>query len=298
MELRPLRTLVSIADQGSFAAAAESLGLTQSAISLQIKALEETLGRRLFDRSHRPPQLTELGQQLVIEARQILSLYDRIFVSNSDLLAGDLVLGAVPTALGSIMPPALAALRAQHPQLSIQVVSGLSEELATQLRAGSLDASLASEPPHLAEGLHARPIRQDPLVVIAPLDTKGKGDRELLEGNPFIQFSRRAWAGEQIDRALRERNISVARAMEIDSLESIIEMVRHRLGVSVVPLPFGRRPEALGLRTLPFGNPPLTRALVLLERNDSPKSRLIAALGQALRRVAAQERPFLELSSR
>lgn len=297
MELRPLRTLVSIADQGSFAAAAESLGLTQSAISLQVKALEQTLGRRLFDRSHRPPQLTELGQQLVVEARQILSLYDRIFVSNSDLLAGDLVLGAVPTALGSIMPPALAALRAQHPQLSIQVVSGLSEELATQLRAGNLDASLASEPQHLAEGLHARPIRQDPLVVIAPLDTKGKGDRELLEGNPFIQFSRRAWAGEQIDRALRERNIAVVRAMEIDSLEAIIEMVRHRLGVSVVPLPFGRRPEALGLRALPFGNPPLTRALVLLERNDSPKSRLIAALGQALRSVAAQERPFLEATS-
>lgn len=294
MELRPLRTLVSIADQGSFAAAAESLGLTQSAISLQVKALEETLGQRLFDRSHRPPQLTEHGQQLVVEARQILSLYDRIFVSNSDLLAGDLVLGAVPTALGSIMPPALAALRTQHPQLAIQVVSGLSEELAAQLRAGNLDASLASEPQHLAEGLHARPIRQDPLVVIAPLDTKGKGDREVLEKNPFIQFSRRAWAGEQIDRALRERNIAVARAMEIDSLEAIIEMVRHRLGVSVVPLPFGRRPEALGLRALPFGNPPLTRALVLLERNDSPKRRLIAALGQALRRVAAQDRPFLE----
>ncbi len=294
MELRPLRTLVSIADQGSFAAAADSLGLTQSAISLQIKGLEDSLGRRLFDRSHRPPQLTELGQQLVVEARQILSLYDRIFENDSGILTGDLVLGAVPTALGSIMPPALAALRAQHPQLSIRVISGLSEELATQLRAGSLDASLASEPQHLAEGLRARPIRQDPLVVIAPMETKGQADRILLEENPFIQFSRRAWAGEQIDQALRERKIAVKRAMEIDSLEAIIEMVRHRLGVSVVPLPFGRRPEDLGLRALPFGNPPLTRPLVLLERNDSPKSHLITALNQALRRVAAQEHSFLE----
>ncbi len=290
MELRPLRTLVSIADQGSFAAAAESLGLTQSAISLQIKGLEENLGRQIFDRAHRPPKLTESGQQLVVEARQILSLYDRIFDRDSGgLLTGELVLGAVPTALGSIMPPALATLRMQHPQLSIRVISGLSDELAGQLRAGGLDASLASEPQHLAEGLRARPIRQDPLVVIAPLEIGGKSDRELLEGNPFIQFSRRAWAGEQIDQALRERNIAVKRAMETDSLEAIIEMVRHRLGVSVVPLPYGRRPEALSLRALPFGAPPLTRALVLLERSDSPKGRLIAALGQALRRVTAQE---------
>lgn len=297
MELRPLRTLVSIADQGSFAAAAESLGLTQSAISLQVKALEESLGRALFDRGHRPPRLTEAGRQLVVEARQILSLYDRIFAGEDNLLSGELVLGAVPTALGGIMPPALVALRASHPQLSIRVVSGLSNELADQLRAGSLDASLASEPQHLPEGLRARPIRQDPLVVIAPPDVPGNRDRELLESQPFIQFSRRAWAGEQIDQALRERGIAVRRAMEIDSLEAILEMVRHRLGVSVVPLPYGRRPESLGLRALPFGNPPLTRPLVLLERADSPKSRLIAALGQALRRVAAQEPPYLEAGS-
>ncbi len=295
MELRPLRTLVSIADQGSFAAAAESLGLTQSAISLQIKGLEESLGRPLFDRSHRPPQLTDEGRHLVVEARQILSLYDRIFDSSVEgLLTGDLVLGAVPTALGSIMPPALAALRTQHPQLAIRVTSGLSDELAEQLRAGRLDAALASEPQHLPDGLRSRPIRQDPLVVIAPMETKGKTDRELLEGSPFIQFSRRAWAGEEIDRALRERGIAVRRVMEIDSLEAIIEMVRHRLGVSVVPLPYGRRPETLGLRALPFGSPPLTRTLVLLQRADSPKGRLIAALDRALRQVAARDQALLE----
>ncbi len=295
MELRPLRTLVSIADYGSFAAAAEALGLTQSAVSLQIKALEVSLGQSLFDRSHRPPQLTEQGRQLVVEARQILSLYDRLFQADGGgMLAGDLGLGAVPTALGSIMPPALAALRTQHPKLSIRVTSGLSEELAALLRSGSLDAALVSEPQHLAEGLLARPVHQDPLVVIAPPDTKGRSDRDLLESNPFIQFSRRAWAGEEIDRALRERHIVVQRSMEIDSLEAIIEMVRHRLGVSVVPLPFGRRPEQMGLKALPFGDPPLMRPLVLLERAESPKNRLITALGQALRSVANSQAPLLK----
>ncbi len=295
MELRPLRTLVSIADYGSFAAAAETLGLTQSAVSLQIKALEVSLGQSLFDRSHRPPQLTEQGRQLVVEARQILSLYDRLFQADGDgMLAGELALGAVPTALGSIMPPALATLRTQHPKLSIRVTSGLSEELAGLLRSGSLDAALVSEPQHLAEGLLARQVYQDPLVVIAPPETKGKSDRDLLEANPFIQFSRRAWAGEEIDRALRERHIAVQRAMEIDSLEAIIEMVRHRLGVSVVPLPFGRRPEQLGLRALPFGDPPLMRPLVLLERAESPKNRLIAALGQALRSIGKSQNSLLK----
>ena len=297
MELRPLRTLVAIAEHGSFAAAALSLGLTQSAISLQMKALEESLGRRLFERKHRPPKLTEQGRLLVAEARQILSLYDRIFATDESLLAGDLVLGAVPTALGSIMPPALAGLRAQHPQLSIRVTSGLSEELATQLRSRELDAALASAPQHLAEGLRARTIRRDPLAVIAPLEMAGNRDRDLLERHPFIQFSRRAWAGEDIDRALRERNIQVKRAMEIDSLEAIFEMVRHHLGVSIVPLPFGRRPQAEGLRALPFGRPPLTRALVLLERSDSPKAALIGALASALTGVDRGDANFLKFTS-
>lgn len=283
MELRPLRTLVAIADLGSFAAAADSLGLTQSAISLQVKALETSLGQALFDRSHRPPQLTERGRQLAIEARQLLSLYARLFDGGEDSpLSGELNLGAVPTALGGIMPPALAALRAQHPQLSIRVTSGLSDELAGLLRSGALDAALTSEPQHLAEGLVARPICRDPFLVIAPPEAEGRSERALLEGNPFIQFSRRAWAGEQIDRALRERGILVRRVMEIDSLEAIIEMVRHRLGVAVVPLPFGRRPAELGLRALPFGDPPLYRALALLERSEGGKHRLIAALGKAL----------------
>ncbi|GAB5466976.1 MAG: LysR family transcriptional regulator [Rhodospirillales bacterium] len=282
MELRPLRTLVAIADFGSFAAAADSLGLTQSAVSLQIKALEAQRGVALFDRAHRPPQLTDLGRQLVVEARHILGLYDRLFERGDGAVVGELALGAVPTALGSIMPPALAALRAQHPDLSIRVTSGLSGELAGLLRSGTLDAALVSEPQHLAEGLLARPVHQDPLMVIAPPDTPGSSDRDLLRANPFIQFSRRAWAGERIDRALRERGIAVTPSMEIDSLEAIVAMVRHRLGVSIVPLPFGRRPEDLGLRGLPFGRPPMMRALVLLERAESPKALLILTLRRAL----------------
>jgi len=294
VELRPLRTLVAIADHGSFAAAAETLALTQSAVSLQVKILEEGLGQRLFDRAFRPPRLTDRGQQVVVEARQLLSLYDRLFAADqADVLAGDLNLGAVPTALGSIMPPALASLRAQHPQLAIRVTSGLSDELAALLQAGSIDAALVSRPQHLAEGLLARPIREDPLMVISPPEKRERSDRALLEGNPFIQFSRRAWAGEQIDRALRERGIVVRRAMEIDSLEAIIEMVRHRMGVAIVPLPFGREPARLGLRALPFGDPPLTRSLVLLERTGSPKNRLIAVLAKALRGVTAGAPPHL-----
>ncbi|MEO1190989.1 MAG: LysR family transcriptional regulator [Pseudomonadota bacterium] len=287
MELRPLRSLVAIADQGSFAAAADRLGLTQSAISLQIKALEEQHGQTLFDRSHRPPILTEAGRQLVVEARHILVLYDRLFARGDAVVAGELTLGAVPTALGSILPPALAALRARHPQLAIRVTSGLSEELASQLRGGGLDGALVSDPQHLPEGLDAHEVQRDPLVVIAPPETEGATDLEILQRNPFIQFSRRAWAGEQIDRALRERGLTLTPAMEIDSLDAIIAMVRHRLGVSVVPLPFGRRPEDLGLRALAFGRPALYRSLVVLQPSESPKTLLLRTLRDALTAVVS-----------
>lgn len=287
MELRQLKTLVAISDFGTFAAAADAIGLTQSAVSLQIKGLEQEIGTEIFDRRHRPPLLNDKGRTLVEQARKVLELCDDIARQGADVpLEGVLAFGAVPTTVASILPPALAMMRARHPKLHIRVTSGLSAELAAATRSGELDAAIVAEPTRLADGLIANRITREPLLVIASPDVQGETDKELLEATSFIQFSRRAWTGQLIDRCLTDRGIEVRRGMEIDSLEAIARMVGFGLGVSIVPLPRTASAMLDNLKWLPFGDPPLHRTLVMIERQASPQSQLVEALTEVLKQVS------------
>jgi DNA-binding transcriptional LysR family regulator len=286
MDLRHLKTLLAIAEHKTFAAAAEVIGRTQSAVSLHVKALEADFGAILFDRTTRPPTLTAEGRTLVERSREIVRLYDNLSQDfDEQQIVGTLRLGVVPTCLTGMMPPALASLRAAQQRLNIRVISGPSADLADDVRKGRLDAAMVSEPMELATGLVWRPVAYEPLMVIAPKDAVGKTDRELLETLPYIRFQKRAWAGQMIDLHLRERSIRVLPGMEIDSLEAIAELVAHGLGVSVVPKRHLASDFPPSVRSLPFGDPPLSRAVGLVERSDNDKADLVGALFQELLRI-------------
>lgn len=288
MSLRALRSFVAIARHGTFAAAAAALGLTQSAVSLQMRGLEAELRARLFDRSRRSPTLTAAGRALLARAGEIVALYDGLPAALSGPeLAGTLVLGAVPTVLSGVLPDALAALRAQHPQVQVRVVAGLSAELAALVDRGEADAACVSEPmTRLSPGLAWRLFARERLMVIAPPDAEAASDRELLARYPFIRFNRRAWAGRLIDEQLRRRGIAVNEAMELDSLEAIALMVSKGLGASIVP----ERAAGLALPSRlvrrPFGRPPLVRNVGLIERAGHPRAALTAALLARLREAS------------
>ncbi len=290
MNLRQLRTLVAIAEQGSFTAAGNAVGLSHSAISLHVKALEQELGVLLVDRARRPPRLTARGAALVEQARRMAALVDEIRALGSDeVLAGSLAVGVVPTAMVHLLPPALARLRALHPKLAIQVRTGLSSELAQAVRMAELDIAVVTRPDITPEGLAVHEIAREPLVVIAPGDAAEDTDAELIAAHPFIWFSRKTWAGQQIERLLHARGLHPREAMEVDSLEAIEALVAHGLGVSVVP----ERPRTSlaaplppTLRRVPFGNPQAARHLALIERDSNPKARLAAALHTQLVEVA------------
>src|SRR3712207_520152 len=148
MSLKALRTLLAIARHGAFARAADAVGLTQSAVSLQVKALEEEFGAQLFDRTRRQPTLTEAGRIVLARAEEVLALYDRIpdALSDERALAGRLRLGAVQTALSGPVPDALVLLRRAHPRLRVHVAAGMSAELARRVSAGGVDGANPPEP--------------------------------------------------------------------------------------------------------------------------------------------------------
>ncbi|MGH8332774.1 MAG: LysR substrate-binding domain-containing protein [Pseudomonas fluorescens] len=291
MSLRALRTLLAIAQHGSFVQAAQSVHLTQSAISLHIKSLEEEFNASLFDRSRRLPVLTDAGHVAVERAREIVTLYDSIAaeIGGESELRGRLKIGVIHTALATILPQALVTLGALHPHLRVTVASGMSAELATRLEAGELDVAITTEPvkPH-PYGLVSTILYEEGFWIIAPSALAGLDTRQLLEQQPFIRFDRRAWAGRTIERELRRLRLRVNTAMELDNQEAIIQMVTQGLGVSVVPLS-RRNLEQLGhLKIQPFGSPQRIRRVVLLEREDRPRGRLAAALANVIQQQTSE----------
>lgn len=279
MDIRHLKTLIAISEHRSFAAAAEAISLTQSAVSLHIKALEDLLQIQLFDRSTRPALMNANGKALVEKARDIVRLCNGLTATISDHeISGQLELGAVPTALTGVLANALVSLNKSQPHVLVRVTSGLSAELAEDVRRGHLDVAVVSEPTDLKAGLSWHACGNEPLMVIAPKGTKGTTDKELIESLPFIRFKRFAWAGRLIDDHIRERGIQINPGMEIDSLEAISIMVASGLGVSVVPKRPIIDPFPPGVRVIPFGNPPVQRAIGLVERTQNPKSELVRLL--------------------
>ncbi|MCB9957858.1 MAG: LysR family transcriptional regulator [Rhodospirillaceae bacterium] len=274
---------MAIADQRTFAAAAQVVGLTQSAVSLQIKALESELGVILFDRTRRPPVLNADGRALVDRAREIIDLADQLTQSfRPDSMGSVLALGAIPTTLTGVLPATLGRLCRKMSGLRIRLSGGLSHELERRVHVGDLDVALVTEPEYLQPTLTWRPFAAEPLMVIAPEGCEGETDEELLTAMPFIRFKRFAWASRIIDSHLRERGISVDPMIEIDSLDGINMLVANGLGVSIVPRRHVDEPFPEGVRVVPFGTPPIVRTIGLIERSDTTKSMLTSALHEEL----------------
>lgn len=275
MSLRSLRILTAVASKGTFAAAAEHLGLTQSAISLQIKKLEEEFGVMLFERTGRSPKLNLNGKLALERAREILDLYDgiRIELSPSDSLKGVLTLGAVPTVITGPLPAVLGRLRGDHEQMQVRLFSGLSAELVRQVEEGDLYAALITEPPFAVPAqFRWQPYDEEPFFVVAPKDSKVGTVAGLFDAYPFVRFDKTAWAGALVDRQLLVQGIRPREVMEFDSLEAAISLVEAGLGIAVVPLNRRRLQEAeQNFALTPFGTPQLTRKVGMYQKRHHPR---------------------------
>lgn len=293
MSIRRLKTLVAIAEEGSFAGAAAVVHLSQGAVSMQMKALEEDLRVELFDRGKRPPELNEAGRALVPKARELIALYAGMVESavGAGAFFGTLIIGAVPTALSGLIPRTLARLRDAYPDLRVRVVPGLSAELMTQIERGQLDAAVMTEPARPVPHLAWRALAQEPLMLLTPPDTQGSDPLELLRAMPFIRFSREAWVGRDIDDWLRRKGIRVREVMELDSLDAISTMVYHNLGVSIVPLRCVEGPVRLPNRRIALGRDIKPRVLGLMSAADSAKEPLLDAAFRTMSDLVREEAP-------
>ena len=243
MEIRQLRSFIAIAELGTFTAAALRVHVTQAAISMQIRQLENELGARLFVRAPRRVMLTEAGEQLLHRARQILRDHDAALDEIAELAGaerGRLRVGSASAAVTTdILPKLLNEVRKQHAGAEITVLSGTSEALVQQILAGEVDVAFVSLPVE-ARGISTERLSEDQLVAIASPRHKLAKQRTIsaytLAGEKLILGERGGNTRRLIDQFFAQAGVTLHVSMELSRQAAIRRMVEEDMGVGIVPL--------------------------------------------------------------
>ena len=243
MEIRQLRAFVAIAESGTFTAGALRVHVTQAAISMQIRQLENEIGAKVFVRAPRHVILTEAGEQLLRRARHILREHDAALDEIAELAGaerGRLRIGSASAmVLTDQLPSILAELRAQHPGAEIGVTSGTSEVLVDQILAGDVDIAFVSLPVDV-RGIKTERLSEDQLVAIASPRHKLAKQRTIsaytLAGERLILGERGGNTRRLIDQFFAQAGVTLHVAMELSRQQAIRRMVEADMGVGIVPL--------------------------------------------------------------
>lgn len=293
MDTQFLNTFVTIADQGSMAAAARVLNITPAAVAQQVRTLEREIGVALIARVGRTVSVTEEGARILQRARDLLrSVADLRSVANESGVSGELRLGACPTALAGILPDVLARMVATFPRINVFIQPGYSADLYRAVEAGDLDAAVVLEAPFPhPKTCEWQLLREEPLIVLAPEHMAGRDPHELLASEPLIRYDRNQWGGRQADEYLRTHGIVPRERFELNALNAIAVMVDRGLGVSLVPDWAHPWPEGLRLARLPLADADVPRRVGIVWSRSSVRVRLVAVFLQESRTVMqARER--------
>ncbi|VVD95272.1 LysR family transcriptional regulator [Pandoraea iniqua] len=281
--LRFMRTFTAVARYGSFASAAEHLAMTQSAVSMQMRALEEEFDHALFDRVGRSVALNAMGRALLPHAKQLLAQYQtmQMLASGIETPAGTVSIGTVESAV-SALAAAVSQIKDAQPHLDVLIQTARSIELTAQLDAGDIDCAVLVEPSgRRPAGVRWTPLYKEPLVLLTPADMKPAPAARLLSTERFLRFDKTQRTGALIDRAVRRQRVKVNEYLELSSIEGIVALVRQGLGVAVVPMlrsATWAHEETLRIVQLPGVTE--QRSIGLLERVRHDKIGITTAIAQ------------------
>ncbi|WP_199506711.1 MULTISPECIES: LysR substrate-binding domain-containing protein [unclassified Psychrobacter] len=284
--IRELKTFVAVCELDSFAAAARHINLTQSAVSAQIKTLEDNLGVSLFTRSARAITLNPQGTRILPIAKEILALYATMQLpSDTDIASyyGQLRIGAINSVQVGILPEALKAITLLAPLMQTEIVPGRAVELFDTLEVGEIDAAITIQPSFaLPKDIVTQSIMTEPYVLISPKKWAFHSVKQTLEQHPFIHYSLQSSAGAKLSKFFKQQDIKVNTIMEINDLDAIVRMVESGLGVALIPYAGLWIRSAAPVQVHHLGDNSLMREVVLAYRYADRQKPQITALKQVL----------------
>ncbi len=294
METELLRSFILVAECGSLAEAARRRNVTPAAVAQQVRTLERELGQVLVGRSGRTVQPTAAGHRLLARAQELLRSEATLRAAvRSDEVAGELRLGAINTALHSLLPHILGRFARAHPAVKVFIRSNPSQLLHDAMRQDEIDLAVCLHPGFgLSKALAWRELREEPLVVLAPVALAGSDPLQLLSEQPLLRYDGALGGGQQAARYLRGHGIVPRERFELSSLLAIAMMVDQGLGVSLVPDIDSPLTAHLRIARLPLPDAPGPRRFGILWPRSSPRAALVSAfLAEALPSPEARLRP-------
>ncbi|MET0416096.1 MAG: LysR substrate-binding domain-containing protein [Actinoplanes sp.] len=296
--VRGIRALCEVGERGSFSAAADALGLTQSAVSQHVAALERETGLPLVMRGTRPTELTEAGRALVRHGTAIVAHLSDAEQELGELAghrSGRLRFGSFPTALTTFVPPALARLRREHPTVVLTVVDDHMQGLLPRLTDGTLDLAVVYDPSGTPALRHV-PLFDDPYWAVLPAGHRLARRRTAVS---LADLAEEVWIGGHagsawfsiVRHACRAAGFEPRTALGSDDYRAIQAFVAAGLGIAVIPgLAVATTVPGIEVRKL-RGDAPVRRISVA-HRADGFLSPAVRAMTDILQQVTpAGRRP-------
>lgn len=290
LNLDHLATFELVISRGSFSGAAQALGLSQPAVSLQIRQLEQALQVRLIERTSRGIRPTTAGLTLsehCIKIDAVISATVESVSLHSDEITGTVILGTGATACIHLLPPLLQKLRQQHHLLKVDVRTGNTTDILRGVEENRIDIGLVTLPA-MGKCLSIDPLGSDEFVIIMEKDASDQSAELMsvqdLVSLPLIIFEPGSGTRALIDDWFRCSGHVPSPVMELGSIEAIKKMVSAGLGYSIVPrMSVTTMEERQGL-SLYSMTPPLYRSLGIVMREDRIVSRGMSEVLNELRR--------------
>lgn len=291
--LKQLRAFVAVARTQSFTEACAQVHLSQPALSITIKNLEEEAGGALFSRTTRAIALTPEGEEFYPVAQKVIHDYDAALDDLTQRFAlnrGRVVLAAMPSFASSLLPGIISDYRELYPNVSVTVNDVIAEDVVDMVRNGQVEVGVTFDPGRF-DDLSFTPLFDDRFVAVVypdhPLARQKTVAWQALLDNDFIALQRPSSIRLLIEAKLRQLGLQVLPEFETHQLATIGRMVATGLGVSAVPSLCIQQMRELGAICRELDTPVMSRPVGILTRKRYPLSKAAVSLVDIIQGAAA-----------
>jgi len=286
--LRQLRYFNALARQGHFGRAAEACAISQPALSMQIKDLEDALGGVLLERSPRQVALTTFGEEAAPRVRDILRLVDELedlARASRDRLAGRLRIGMIPTIAPYLLPEVIGNLTRMHPELDIHVRETLTPKLIEELADGRLDTAIVALPvsePSLVEVA----LFSEHFLLVRPGEDEGKPvpSSKMLRTMRLLLLEEGHCFRDQALSFCNMQSSPPREVLDASSLSTLVQMVSAGIGVTLIPeMAVAVETRSASVSVTRFKNLQPSRTIGMVWRKTSPLAGQLMQFSEVVR---------------
>jgi LysR family transcriptional regulator, hydrogen peroxide-inducible genes activator len=285
--LRQLRYFDALARHGHFGRAAEACAISQPALSMQIKEMEETLGGVLLERNARQVALTKFGEELAERGRDILRSVDELgdFARASrDLLMGRLRIGMIPTIAPYLLPKVIENLKRTHPELDIHIREALTAKLIEELAEGRLDAAIVALPVSEPSLTEVALFAENFLLVRSGAEegTPVPSGETLCEMRLLLLEEGHCFRDQALSFC-KMRSSLPREVLDASSLSTLVQMVSAGMGVTLIPeMAVTVETRSASVSVARFKDPQPSRTIGMIWRKTSPLARQLLQISEVV----------------